>query len=617
MTRVLDPKAPGHNDLMHRRAARAGQGGRAVVAVLAILAAACTSGGGGDRRAGSAADEALSGIERTGLDSPSLSAAGRRLARQAGLESAPVYDLSAVVQPETGRVEGSLIADLPAGREPLRFRVFPALPALGTRFRLDRVEVDGKDVERNLEASLLTLPRPEDGGDRRVKVRVDFAYTVGVTEAGGDDILGTLAGGDLAPAEIGLLGRHEGGLALGHWFPVWIAPGGRNDPDPQGYGDIANFPAALVSAKIEVPAEWKLFSGGVTTDRRTDRGRTLYSEEGAGLRDLAVYIGRAVEVREVRAGETTVRVVSQAPDAAAADDVGREASDALSALGEAFGPYPWSELDVVDVPLGSGVGGMEWPGAVWISQSFFTGGIPGLGSLGGLEGLRGLEDLLGELGGGEGLGALGGLLDPKVLGSLRAFVVAHEVGHEWWHALVGNDSIAAPIVDEPLAQFSACVAFRARAPEDASRACAFNTVVQYRTLRALGEPDARADQPTTDFASSRQYGAVVYGKAPELYERLRSLLGEETMFAALRRYAEANAFAVATPGALRDALIAGAPSRSAEVDGLWRRWMEGVHGDEDLGTDAGGLGDLGGLGSGGSEQITDLLDKLLQGVGGD
>ena len=73
---------------------------------------------------------------------------------------------------------------------------------------------------------------------------------------------------------------------------------------------------------------------------------------------------------------------------------------------------------------------------------------------------------------------------------------------------------------------------------------------------------------------------------------------------------------MATPGALRDALVAGAPSRSAEIDGLWRRWMEEAHGDEDLGADAGGIGDLGGLGPGGSQQLSDLLNELLEGVGG-
>ncbi|MDQ3895909.1 MAG: hypothetical protein M3326_01455, partial [Actinomycetota bacterium] len=536
----------------------------ALLAALAFAAGACSSGGDRDRAGEKSSPTRNSGIERADLDSPSLSAAGRRLASEADLESAPVYDLSAVVRPDTGRVEGSLIAELPAGRDPLRFRVFPALPALGTGFRFDRVEVDGQEVDPLLDRSLLTLQRP-GGSQARVKVRLDFAYTAGVVESGNDALSG-LTGGDLQPAEIGLLGRHPDGLALGHWFPVWIAPGARDDADPKGFGDIANFPAALISAKIEVPEEWKLFSGGVTTRRATDRGHTVYSEEGVGLRDLAVYVGRSLSVSETNVGGTTVRVVSQAADAAAAGDVGRETGDALSALGDAFGAYPWAELDVVDVPLGSGVGGMEWPGAVWISQSFFAGGLPGLGSLGDLGGL---QDLLGGLGGAEGLG---GLLDPNALGSMRAFVVAHEVGHEWWHALVGNDSIAAPVVDEPLAQFSACVVFRAKVPESAASACEFNTVKQYQLLRTLGAPDTRADQATTDFASSHQYGAVVYGKAPHLYERLRAVLGDEAMLATLRRYAEANAFKAATPGALHAALVDGAPSRSAEVDGLWRRW---------------------------------------------
>jgi hypothetical protein len=565
--------------------------------VAVAVVAACSPGGD---TAGAGRPRAPGGRVRVGLDSPSLSAAGRRLAAKAGLDRAPSYDLGAVVQPDTGKVEGSLVADLPlpAGDENLRFRVFPDLPGLATGFRLGRVEVGGHRVPPALDRALLTLPCPPVAGAARTEVRLEFSYTVGVTKASADPLPALGGGSSLQPADIGLLGRHDGGLALGHWFPVAIAPGGSDDPDPAGFGDIANFPAAVISARVDVPAGWKLFGGGVTTDRRTGRGRTVYSEQGVGLRDLSVYVGRDLDVREEKAGDVTVRVVSQPADAKAAADVAYEATGALTALAEAFGPYPWSELDVVDVPLGSGIGGMEWPGAVWIAQSFFGGGVPGLGGLEDLGGLSGLTDVLG------GAGGLGVVLDLDALGSLRPFVVAHEIGHEWWHALVGNDSIVAPVLDEPLAQFSACVVFRARAPATAADVCTFNTATQYTTLRALGDPDTRADQPITGFASSRHYGAVVYGKAPGFYERLRSAIGDEASLAALRRYADANAFGVATPEILRASLRSAASGRAAEIDALWDRWMEQAHGDEDLGVVSGpGGAELGPLG--------DLLQELL------
>ena len=88
-----------------------------------------------------------------------------------------------------------------------------------------------------------------------------------------------------------------------------------------------------------------------------------------------------------------------------------ETATSLEVLSDAFVDYPWREFDVVSAPLGSGVAGMEWPGATWIEPSLFVGGIPGLSGLedllGGVEGLEGLDDLLGGLGGDLG-GMVGG-----------------------------------------------------------------------------------------------------------------------------------------------------------------------------------------------------------------
>lgn len=552
------------------------------MAALVVLAA-CSPGDGGR----GATEARPSPPERTAavdLSSASLSVAGRTMAMEAGLDGAPRYDLSAVVEPETGEITATMAADLPAppDAEALRFRVFPNLPALDADFRLTEVAVDGEAVTPDLDRSILTLPpgrRPVD----RVQVDMAFSYTVGVTDAATDP-LAALAGNALDPAQTGLLGRHQGGLALGHWFPVWLPPGTAAQPEPDGFGDIANFPAALIAARIDVPAPWQVFTGGTTIDRRDGGGRVTYVEEGVGLRDLSVYAGRDMATTEVDVGGVTVRVVGRPGSAEVVSEVGEESAAALSVLADAFGPYPWSELDVIEVPLGSGVGGMEWPGAIWVESATFGGGLPGLGGLEGLDGLLGGE------------GGLADLLGGGALGSLREAIVAHEVAHQWWHALVGNDSITAAVVDEPLAQFSACHYLRVSHPVEGDELCAFHTEGQYQLLRSLGVPDAPADQPTDQFTSPLQYGAVVYGKAPGLYDELRRLLGEEALLSGLRAYVEANRFGMATADDLRAALrAAGAGSGQEEaVDALWVRWMEQASGDEDIGT-TGLLGGPGGI----------------------
>ena len=110
--------------------------------------------------------------------------------------------------------------------------------------------------------------------------------------------------------------------------------------------------------------------------------------------------------------------------------------------------------------------------------------------------------------------------------------------------------------------------------------------MQYQTMRALGEADTPADQPTDAFTSSLQYGGVVYGKAPGLYGALGELLGADAVLAGLRAFVTANAFGVAGSDDLRAALSSTAPDRAAEVDALWQRWIEEAHGDEDIGPGA-------------------------------
>ena len=392
-----------------------------------------------------------------------------------------------------------------------------------------------------------------------------FSYAIDQMAAGGD-LFSAISGDALSPDQVGLLGRTPTGMQLGHWFPVWLPDSSRADPDPSGFGDIGAFPAANVCATIDVPSQYTVVTSGVRLDSDDD---TLV-EGAAGLRDFSMLLGTGLDVVSETVEGVEVRVWAPANDTDSLNEVLGFAVTSQQALSDAFGPYPWTEIDLVSAPLGAGVGGMEWPGMVWIEGSLFSGGLPGLGGLSDLFGdTTDFEALLGDLGG-------------SALATTLEWTIAHELGHEWWHALVGNDSIESPAVDEPLAQFSACIAMQQIHPDDWRNICEAQTLEQYAQSRALGVADSVAEQPSDQFDSALQYGAVIYGKAPGFYFDTADLIGWEALIDALESFVAENAFDLVSTDTLRQHLIDSAGSNGDAVDALWTRWFRESNGDLDI-----------------------------------
>ena len=514
------------------------------------------------------------------LMASALSEGGATFAAGVDWETRPEYGLWARIEPDTGEVGALMSARLPVGAaaESATLRWFPGVVA--DHAALTSVTVDGVVVTPTTEDSILTVPLPSGHGDS-VQLIVTFGFTADELSPAPVDPMG---GGDsLDPAEIGLLATSADTVTLGHWFPVWVPDGLDADPDLDGFGDISNFPAARIHAVLDVPADATVVTSGVRLGEEPgETGRTVITEGATGLRDLSIVVMSNAEQVEVPAGDVTV-VVTAPAGTADLDPVAELAATSVGTLSAAFGAYPWDELDVVAAPLGSGVGGMEWPGMVWIESTVFGGGIPGLGDLGIDQ--EQIDELLGPdvLGTDSGLGDLFGIGDMGLMiDTMREWTIAHEVGHMWWHALVGNDSNTAPVVDEALAQHSACLVERVLRADEADAVCDVNTSGQFEQLSMLmGVADGPADQATDDFASSTQYGALVYGKAPVFYRELEERYGVEATTAALAAVVEEYAFDQITSDQLRTTL-GEALGDPAGVDELWQRWIEEAHAADDL-----------------------------------
>lgn len=450
----------------------------------------------------------LEPLPRIDPGSGSLSPGGRAQLQRAELGDAPRTSVSAVVDPTSGEVVGRYRARLARPHDgQVRLRMLAGLPALHTHLAIDDATVNGRTVTVRRDNALLVITVGR-GLSRTLDVRLGFSYRV----PRGESTTGRL----LTQSTIGVLTRHPDVLLLGHWFPLWLPPGADADADLPGYGDIGNFAAGAITVRVEVPVGFGVFGGGVQIEERAGEGTTTVTRTGVGLRDLSLVVARGFVSAEVKLGDVTVR--SSGPFGTDVQAAAEETAASLDTLEQLYGPYPWSVLEELDVPLGPQVGGMEWPGAIWID---------GLGT---------------ELDGG---------VDS---------VVAHELAHQYWHALVGNDSLAASVIDEPLAQYSACLVAQGRG--GGARSCRFGGRV------LPGSDGPCIDRPTDAFAPG-EYGDLVYGEAPAFYTKLEELVGRDAAVGALRAVVERHAFGTLTTAQLRDELAAAVPEYAGEVRALW------------------------------------------------
>jgi hypothetical protein len=181
------------------------------------------------------------------------------------------------------------------------------------------------------------------------------------------------------------------------------------------------------------------------------------------------------------------------------------------------------------------------------------------------------------------LSAMLGELPSGNLPELRSFVVAHEVAHQWSPGLVVADAWAAPVVDEPLAQYLAWRVLADGRPA-AEGAALFERQVTagYASMRLLGRDDGPAARETTGFPDTLAYGGLVYGKAPHLYRALHERHGAERLDAALRGAVADSAWTVTSPDAWLGRLEAHGAPGAREAAAVW--WS-GSTGDADLGLD--------------------------------
>ncbi|MCC6750712.1 MAG: hypothetical protein IT371_23855 [Deltaproteobacteria bacterium] len=542
-----------------------------------------------------------------------------QLARQSGLtdlRDLPLYELDLALDEASARLAGRVVihfknrskrplAVLPLLLHPNAPRELGAAGAPAMQVT-EATAVDGPQVtlaRRRPTLVELRFARPLAPGER-VKLRVSYSARLRPLPADANDLFAQalsslgMSGTGSAASDYGLLAVGDGLLTLASAYPM-VAPygDGRFDTSaPARFGDLAYNELAHFKLRTVLPKGYQMVSNLVDQEKGAPLGadQVVFHSAGAAVRDLVLVAGRKL-VRKSRAlGDVRVTSVYLAEDAAAGARVLATAHAALRLFEERFGPYPYTELDVVESTLVGGAGGVEFSGMVLIAGMLYRkpsqSGSPLaqllklIGRLGGV--LQGAFEKPRSGGKPQGEGQLGSM--DQMIERMALFTVAHEVAHQYFAGLVGIDCRRHAALDEPLAQYAAGEYAKHALGKKAGEALLdTNAKLNYGIYRLLGGADLAAAQPLAQFPSSMAYAAIVYGKAPYFYAALEKRLGAPRLRKILRAAVDRYRFRLVTVPAWTRALDEAAGGGGV-VTGLARRWLHGAHGDADLGVDESG-----------------------------
>lgn len=204
--------------------------------------------------------------------------------------------------------------------------------------------------------------------------------------------------------------------------------------------------------------------------------------------------------RTATAGADGVTVTSYwfTPTDAAGQEAARVAARALALYGELFGPYPRPSFAVIEADF---LHGMEYDGLTLLSRGFyeFYDGTPQTN---------------------------------------LTIILPHEVSHQWWYSLVGNDQALEPWLDEATATYCELLYYERYHPE----------LVQWWWDNRVNffNPGGWVDATIYNAGGYDAYRNAVYLRGARFYADLRAAMGEEAFFAFLKAYARERAYGIAT-----------------------------------------------------------------------
>jgi len=401
------------------------------------------------------------------------------------------------------------------------FRLFPNVS--GGTTEVGNVRVDGVAVAPTLEYadSALRVPLPQTLAPD-ASIDVSLAFTVTVPQEMGDTY--------------GLFGYFDEVLVLDRFYPVipvYDAAEGWNVEVPPPHGDLTHYDASFYEVDVTAPAALTLVASGIDVARWTMDGTQRVAFVAGPARDFYLAGSERFTLQRTSVGETTVNSYVVEAYAEGAKDALNFAVDALGVYNERFGRYPYTELDVVSLPMLAL--GIEYPGIIGIRLGLYDS-----------------KETIGD----------------TAARVLLESVIAHEVAHQWFYNVVGNDEIDEPWLDEAVVQYATGLYYRDLYGQSAEESYQQSWINRWERI---DREDIPIGLPSGAY-EPEVYGPIIYGRGPLFVETLAETMGEDTFAAFLRDYVARHRWDIVTTETFR---AQAEDHCNCNLTALFETWVEG------------------------------------------
>jgi hypothetical protein len=377
----------------------------------------------------------------------------------------------------------------------VQFRLFPNI--LGGEMTVSNLTINGQPITPEYEFSnslmIVRLPAPLEIG-QSIVFKMDYSVTVPQS----------------LQLNYGVLAYANEVLALAHAYPVIAVydDEGWNAEIPPQDGDVAYQDVAFYIVQIHAPKGVTVVTSGRTISLDEDGQAQVLTVANGPARDFYLAASPNYEEFSQTVGEVTVRAYAPMGDKEGAEFAIDVATKSMEVFSNRYAPYPYTELDIVSTPtLALGI---EYPGAIAITSRIYS-------------------------------------INNEINGTPASIylesTVAHEVGHQWFYALVGDDQLDDPWLDESLTQFITLQYYIDR--YGAGPADGFKSSLEGRWAR-VGNAKIPIGMPVAGYQGA-EYSGIVYGRGPLFFVALQDVMGSDAFDSFIKEYTETLSWGIATP----------------------------------------------------------------------